>query len=108
MVMMGLSTAGEWIAWAGVIVSLVALAWSAVAYTSVKRREVEHQEYQRFFQITDHLGQAGGSIASKMTAAAYAAVIINICERANITGDAAEMLRDELKATADYMRQVAA
>lgn len=110
---MNLSTAGEWIAWGGVVVPLLALAWSAVAYSLAKRHEVRHQQYQRFFQIMDHLGQPGGSIASKMAAVyelrkypEYAEVIINICEKAEIEGPASAMLRDEMAATADYMRRM--
>ena len=53
--MMNLSTAGEWLAWAGIVIPLAALAWSAVFYTLARRREVSHQEYQRFFQIMDHV-----------------------------------------------------
>lgn len=108
---MNLSSAGEWIAWAGIVLPLTALAWSAVFYTIARRREVSHQEYQRFFEITDHLGREGGSIASKMAAAyelrsypQYRDVIINICEKADIRGSAAQMLRDELQATADILR----
>ena len=111
MVNMNLSTVGEWIAWAGVVLPLTALAWSAVFYTLARRREVAHQEYQRFFQIMDHLGQQGGSIASKMAAAfelrkypQYADVIINICEKAEIRGAASEMLREEMLATAEFMK----
>lgn len=108
---LGLSTAAEWIAWAGVVIPLAALAWSAVSYTLAHRREVQHQEYQRFFQIMDHLGQSGGSIASKMAAAyelrkypEYADVIINVCEKAKVDGGAADMLKDEMLATAIFLR----
>lgn len=109
---MNLSTVGEWIAWGGVVVPLIALAWSAVTYSLAKRHEIQHQQYQRFFQIMDHLGQSGGSVASKMAAAfelrkypEYAEVIINICEKAKIEGPASEMLKDELAATAAYIRR---
>ena len=108
---MNLSTAAEWIAWAGIVIPLAALAWSAVFYSQTKRRELKHQEYQRFFTITDHLGQQGGSIASKMAAAyelrrypEYAEVIINICENTRIDGGSAKMLKDELLATADFLK----
>jgi hypothetical protein len=110
-VIMGLSTAGEWIAWAGVVLPLAALAWSAVFYTLVRQREVHHQEYHRFFEIMDHLGQQGGSIASKMAAAyelrkypEYRDVIINICEKAKVDGAAAQMLREEMLATAEFLK----
>jgi hypothetical protein len=110
-VKLSLTTAGEWIAWAGIVIPLAALAWSAVFYTLARRREVQHQEYQRFFTITDHLGHQGGSIASKMAAAYelrkypdYTDVIINICEKTEVTGPAAAMLKQELVATADYLK----
>ena len=100
----------EWIAWAGIVIPLIALAWSAVFYVRAKRREVHHQEYQRFFEITDHLGQQGGSIASKMAAAyelrkypEYKEVILNICEKAPVTGGAAKMLAEEMEATASFL-----
>lgn len=108
---MGLSSTQEWIAWAGVVVPLMALAFSAVTYSLAKKREVQHQEYQRFFQIMDHLGQQDGSIASKMAAAyelrkypSYAEVIINICEKAEVRGAASEMLREEMAATAKFLK----
>ena len=111
---MGLTNAAEWIAWAGVVIPLAALAWSAVFYTLSKRREILHQEYQRFFQIMDHLGKDGGSIASKMAAAyelrkypEYAQVIVNICEKADVTGPAAAMLKEEMAATAEFLRSKA-
>jgi hypothetical protein len=109
-VTMGLVSAAEWIAWAGVVIPLAALAWSALAYTAVRRREVKHQEYQRFFEITEHLGREGGSIAAKMAAAyelrkypEYTEVILNICEKASVSGVAAKMLKEELDATAKYL-----
>ncbi|MBX9885322.1 MAG: hypothetical protein K2X68_10155 [Novosphingobium sp.] len=102
---------GEWIAWAGVVIPLAALAWSAVVYAIAQRRAVMNAEYERFFQIMDHLGQNGGSIASKMAAAyelrkfpQYKEVIINLCEKADLEGPAAKMLRDELAETARVLR----
>ena len=108
---MELKTIAEWIAWAGIVIPLAALAWSAVFYTIARRREVSHLEYQRFFEITEHLGHEGGSIASKMAAAfeirkypQYKDVIINICEKADVHGPSAQMLKEELRATAEFLR----
>lgn len=108
---MGLSDAGECIAWGGIVLPLLAMAWSAVTYSQAKRREAKHMEYKRFFEIMDHRGQRGGSIASKMAAAfelrkypEYTPVIVNICEKAKIDGTAASMLQDEMLATADYLK----
>jgi hypothetical protein len=110
---MGLSNAGEWIAWGGIVLPLLAMAWSAVTFSQAKRREVKHMEYQRFFEIMDHLGQQGGSIASKMAAAfelrkypEYTSVIVNVCEKASVDGSAAAMLKEEMAATAKYLKGV--
>ena len=35
---MGLSSAEEWIAWGGIVVPLLAMAFSAVTYSLAKRR----------------------------------------------------------------------
>lgn len=108
---MNLITAAEWIAWAGVVIPLAALAWSAVFYTLARRRETQHEEYQRFFQIMDHLGSQDGSLSAKMAAAYelrkyrdYAEVIINICEKTDFDGADGQMLKDEMLATAAYLK----
>lgn len=108
---MGLSSIQDWIAWAGIVIPLASLAWAACLYVLTRRREVQHQEFERFFKVMDHLGTSEGSIASKMAAAyelrkypEYREVIIRLCEQARIDGPAAEMLRDEMKLTAEIMR----
>ena len=108
---MTLTTWQDWIAWAGIVLPLVSLAWAAVFYVLTRRREVQHQEFERFFRVMDHLG-ASGSIASKMAAAyelrkypQYAPVIIRLCEQARIEGPASEMLQKELELTAAVMKK---
>jgi hypothetical protein len=110
-VVVTLNTWQDWIAWAGVVLPLVSLAWAACFYVLTRRREVHHQEYERFFAVMDHLGQQGGSIASKVAAAyelrkypEYRDVIIRVCEGANVEGPAAAMLRAELELTAEHMK----
>ncbi len=102
----------EWIAWLGIVIPLFTLAFSGWRYVVVRREENQHQQYQRFFEITDHLGHDGGSIASKMAAAyelrkypEYKDVIIRLCEGVDVRGAAAEMLRRELTLTADIMKR---
>jgi hypothetical protein len=109
---MDLKGAADWIAWAGVVLPLAALAWSAVFYVRTKRREISHQEYSRFFEVMGHLGHQGGSIASKMAAAyelrrfpEYHEVILRLCEQASFEGPASEMLRKEMLLTADVLRK---
>lgn len=107
---MGLNTVQDWIAWAGIVLPLMSLAWAACFYVLTRRREVQHQEFERVFQVMDHLGSEG-SIASKMAATyelrkypEYGEVIIRLCEQAQIEGPAAQMLRDEMRLTAEHMR----
>ena len=102
----------DWISWAGVVIPLAALAWAAVFYTLSHRRDVQQKEFERFFRVMDHLGQDGGSIASKIAAAyelrkypEYKEVIVRLCEQANYEGPAAEMLRKEMLLTAEMMRE---
>jgi hypothetical protein len=103
----------EWIAWAGLALPLISLAWAACFFVLTRRREVHHQEFQRVFEVMDHLGQQGGSIASKMAAAyelrkypEYREVIIRLCENVELQGSSAaiEMMREELRLTAEYMK----
>lgn len=103
----------EWIAWLGIVLPLFTLAFSGWRYVSVRKQENCHQQYQRFFEITDHLGSTGGSIASKMAAAyelrkypQYKDVIIRLCDGAVVDGPAAEMLNTELRLTAENMRSL--
>ena len=106
-----LDTWQDWITWGGIVIPLVSLAWAASFYVLTRRREVQHQEFERFFKVMDHLGQSEGSIASKMAAAyelrkypEYREVIIRLCEDAQIQGPAAQMLEREMKLTAELMR----
>jgi hypothetical protein len=62
---MVLSTWSDWFAWGEIVTPLFALAWAAAFYVINRRRELAHQEYHRIFEIMDHLGKSGGSIASK-------------------------------------------
>lgn len=108
---MGLHSVQDWIAWAGIVIPFGALAWAAVFFVLTRKREVHFQEFERLFKVMDHLGQDGGSIASKMAAAYelrkypdYKDVIIRMCDQADVRGPSAKMLKDEMILTADYLR----
>jgi hypothetical protein len=97
----------------GVVVPLAALAWSAVMYVRIKRTEIQHQQYQKVFEVMDNLGKEGGSIASKMAAAfelrkfpEYSDVILRLASQVEITGSsvAATMLKNEIALTADFLK----
>ncbi len=102
----------EWLAFIAVLVPLCTLAWSAFRYVSELKRSREQREYERVFHVMDHLGQPGGSIASKMAAAyelrkykAYAPVIIRLCDGVKVDGPSAQMLLDELQRTKDHLKK---
>ncbi|MBX9883460.1 MAG: hypothetical protein K2X68_00655 [Novosphingobium sp.] len=99
-------------AFLAVVVPLCGLAWAAVFYTIAHRREVRHQEFERVFKVMDHLGQNGGSIASKMAAAyelrrypQYRDVIVRMCEQTEVEGSSAGMLKSEMMLTAEFLRK---
>lgn len=100
----------EWVAWAGLVVPLCVLAWSAYRFVNEIKEKREADEFSRVFKVMDHLGQQGGSVASKMAAAyelrkfaRYKSVIIRLCDSVKIDGTSAKMLREELKLTRDYL-----
>lgn len=110
---MNLETPIEWLAWGAIVVPLATLAWQAFRFNQIRREENQFQKYQRLFKVADQLGKQGGSIVSKVIAAyelrkytEYKDVIIRICEGAKVEGDAAELLRAELKLTAKIMKKV--
>ncbi|MGP0061832.1 MAG: hypothetical protein ACLPID_21420 [Beijerinckiaceae bacterium] len=95
-----------------VSVPLCALAWSAAAYVRLRQSEIRRERYERFFEVMEHIGSKGGSIASKVAAVfelrrfpEYQEVIIRLFERVGVEGDAAPMLKSEMDLTADFLRK---
>jgi hypothetical protein len=105
----------EWVAWAGIVVPLAALAWAAVFYTLSHRRDTQHRRFDRFFSVTDKIGQEGGSIMSKVAALyelrrfpEYSEVIVRMTENPDIRGAGRpkEILENEFKLTHDAMKEI--
>jgi hypothetical protein len=103
----------DWVAYLGLVVPLCVLAWSGATYALALRNRNAHSRFERFFQVMDHLGQQGSSIASKMAAAyelrkypEYKDVVIRLSEQVIVDGPSAKMLADELRLTADYMKNL--
>lgn len=93
-----------------VSVPLCALAWSAVAYVRLRQREIRRERYERFFEVMEHLGKQGGSVASKMAAVyelrkfpEYADVIVRLFDHVEVDGQSAPMLKSEMVLTADFL-----
>ena len=83
----------EWVAWAGLVIPLAVLAWSAWRYTSDRHEESQHRRFERFFSTTDKVGQAESSLISKVAALyelrkfpEYAEVIARMTDRPDVIG----------------------
>lgn len=95
-----------------VSVPLGALAWSAVTFVRLRKRELQREQYQKFFEVMEHLGKQGGSVASKMAAVyelrkfpEYADVIVRMFDQVEVDGHSAPMLKAEMVLTADVLWQ---
>lgn len=95
----------DWIALGGLVLPLSALAYAAVIHVRTQKRQLQHDEHKRLFEVAEHLGKEGGSIASKLEAAyelkkfrAYRDVIKNICDLPiDGTEGAAQALKTEME-----------
>jgi len=103
------SSFGDWIAWGGLVLPLIAIAVSAVRYVWLLVEQSREKSYSRFFELMDQLGRQEYSIAAKVAAAhelrrfpRYKDVIVRLCETADVTGTNAEMLERELHLTARH------
>ncbi|MBL4759216.1 MAG: hypothetical protein JKY32_16810 [Rhizobiales bacterium] len=99
----------EWIAWSGIVLPLMVLSWSAYRYVSDRRREIQHQEYERFYELMDTLAQANNSISGKMAALyelrkfpQYQPVIIRLIDDVPVKGDASGLLKKEMLLTKNF------
>ncbi|MBJ7377779.1 hypothetical protein [Sphingobium sp.] len=108
---MNLASAGDWIAWAGVVLPLLVLAWSAWQYVALQRREEARQRFDKFFRVMEKIGEQQGSIAAKIAAVyelrkypEYKELIIRLCNDAapRVVGDNAIMLRREFELTSQF------
>lgn len=99
----------DWIAWAGLVLPLAALAGSAASFVHTWRGELKHKRYQKFFELMELVGKQDGSIAGKMAAVyemrkypEYKEVIIRLCKDVQVDGYAKELLEREFDLTAKH------
>ena len=107
---MNLASAMEWLAWGGIVLPLVALAWAAVRYVLLQMTEHKHRRFKQFIEIVDLL-DASGTIAGKCAAAyqlksypEHGEFIERFCRdvQAHVSGASGELLKAELRRTAEY------
>ena len=101
----------DWIAWAGVVLPLATLAWSAWQYVAIQKRNEKQRKFDNLFRLMDKIGESGGSIAAKAAAVyelrnypEYGDVISRFCREAihYVSGDSAQILITEFTLTAEY------
>ncbi|MFZ2996770.1 hypothetical protein [Sphingobium sp.] len=106
----------DWVAWGGIVLPLITLAWSAWQYVALQKRNEQQQRFDNFFRVMDKIGEPGGSIAAKAAAVyelrnypEYSEVIARFCLEAvrYVSGDSAQILQAELRLTAAYFRDAA-
>lgn len=107
-----IETIATWFSIFGAVTALGTLAWSSVHYVFIRKREQKFEEYKKFFDLMDTLGQESGSIASKMAAAYelrkypdYREVIIRLFDDVKIDGGSAELLKKEMNLTIESLRK---
>lgn len=108
---MKLVTVADWLTWGALVLPLLALAWSAWQYVALQKREEARQRFDKFFRVLEMIGTHGGSIAAKAGAIyelrnypEYKEVIVRFCDEARnyVSGDAAQILRNEFQETLNY------
>lgn len=91
----------------------MALAYAAIVHVRNQRRQIDRESYLRIFEVAEHLGSRGGSIASKMIAAyelrkfpEYGDVVSRVCDLP-VEGDggAADLLKAEMSKTKAVLRK---
>jgi len=99
------------VAWLGLVVPLVALAWAALQHVYNQKRDQSFREYERFFKVMKELGSKDSTTPGNMAAVyelrkfpQYQEVIVRLCDDAKLTGGAADLLYREMKLTADHLR----
>lgn len=103
------STFSDWLAWAGLVLPLMTLAWSALWFVRIEAEKNRKARYDQFFNLMDQLGRREYSIAAKMAAAyslrrfpEYREVIVRLTSDVGIDGEGAHLLARELDLTARH------
>ncbi|RIV83237.1 hypothetical protein D2V17_13660 [Aurantiacibacter xanthus] len=98
------------IAWLGLVIPLMALAWSAVQHVKNQRREQEFREFEKFHALMGTLGTAGESVLGNMAVSyelrkfpEYSDLIIRALSDIDVKGSRADMLKAEFQKTIEFL-----
>jgi hypothetical protein len=102
----------DWVAWAGIVLPLAILAFSALLYVRTEMTKAKTERYNRFWEVMRSAGAQDGNIASKMAAffemrsyPEYTDVIIRLCENTRVVGSEGELLKAEMLHTSEYLKK---
>ena len=100
----------EWLAWAGVVIPLLTLAWAAIVYVRGEQRKIRSQEFEQLFKVMDLIGSDRGNQPSQMAAIFelrnypnYKDVIVRMCQNISVSGKSAETIKRELELTSRFL-----
>jgi hypothetical protein len=86
---MRLDSALDWMAWGGLVLPLVVLAWSALQFVWVRTEEARQKKFDNFFITLERVHNASGSMIAQKGAIfelrnypKYKEVILRICDDA--------------------------
>ncbi|WBH16873.1 hypothetical protein [Sphingomonas radiodurans] len=112
---MNLVSVGDWLTWAGVVLPLSALAWSAWQYVAIRKREEARHRFERFFKLLDLIGSDDqvslhskvGAIYELRNYSEYSEVIVRVCgdSKDRVSGSLAFMLQNEFTKTIEYFEK---
>jgi hypothetical protein len=108
------TTVGEWIAWAGLVLPFLALAWSALNWIKIERDKAGQRNFENFYDIILRIHNRDQAAISQTAAVyqlrnypEYKDFILNFCDnRQSFFNEPIPPALDaEIQRTADYFRK---
>ena len=101
---MNLDTPGDWIAWAGIVLPLITLAWAATQYVNVEAKKAKRQRFEDFKSLCEDLNSENittqvAVIFEMRKYPEYKEVIGRLLGQITIMGTASELITDEMDIT---------
>ncbi len=103
----------EWMAWAGVVLPLVALAASAVAFVASWIWDLRNRRRALLLELTSYLDDPSRPVATEVAAAyqprqftKHEPFVVRFRDaiQSQISGASAQILKNELRRTAEHLR----
>ncbi len=106
---MKLETVSDWLTWAGIVLPLSGLAFSAVVYVLTWRNQIKLKNEERLYFLLGKIDDPAGALASKIFASyelrnytSHADLIVRFFKEVKIGGPEADLLKGVMLDTAEY------